>query len=123
MPPVGLPLVHEEDVDGVVSSVSMDTRTRMPFVTGLFKPLSRQARTMILRDRGTLSARTTMLGPGLGDRLFRSSSANYSGAARVHVLPPHRGAGGRGGGLQRDLEVTADVAISRLVPAAWRESG
>ena len=46
--------------------MSMDTRTRMPFVTGLFKPLSRQARTMILRDRGTLSARTTAAGKTTG---------------------------------------------------------
>jgi hypothetical protein len=37
----------------------MDIRARMPFVTGLFKPLSRQARTMILRDRGTLSEAAT----------------------------------------------------------------
>jgi len=37
---VGLPLVHEEDADGVVASVFVDIRARMPFVPALFKALA-----------------------------------------------------------------------------------
>jgi hypothetical protein len=37
MPPVGLPLLHEEEVEGVVASVFVDIRARMPFVPALFK--------------------------------------------------------------------------------------
>ena len=40
MSSVGLPLVHEEDADGVVASVFVDIRTRMPFVPALFKALA-----------------------------------------------------------------------------------
>lgn len=40
MPSVGLPLVHEEDADGVVASVFVDIRSRMPFVPALFKALA-----------------------------------------------------------------------------------
>jgi hypothetical protein len=37
---VGLPLRHEEDVEGVVASVFLDVRRRMPFVPALFKALA-----------------------------------------------------------------------------------
>jgi hypothetical protein len=37
---VGLPLVHEEDAEGVVASVFVDIRARMPFVPALFKALA-----------------------------------------------------------------------------------
>jgi hypothetical protein len=40
MPPTGLPLLHEEDVDGVVASVFVDIRARMPFVPAWFKALA-----------------------------------------------------------------------------------
>src|SRR6516164_6738146 len=40
MSSVGLPLVHEEDADGLVASVFLDIRTRMPFVPALFKALA-----------------------------------------------------------------------------------
>jgi hypothetical protein len=40
MPPIGLPLLHEQEVDGVVASVFVDVRTRMPFVPALFKALA-----------------------------------------------------------------------------------
>jgi len=36
----GLPLRHEEDVEGVVASVFVDVRRRMPFVPALFKALA-----------------------------------------------------------------------------------
>ena len=37
---IGLPLLHEEEVEGVVSSVFVDIRARMPFVPALFKALA-----------------------------------------------------------------------------------
>jgi hypothetical protein len=40
MSSVGLPLVHEEDADGVVASVFVDIRSRMPLVPALFKALA-----------------------------------------------------------------------------------
>jgi hypothetical protein len=40
MPSIGLPLLHEEGVDGVVASVFVDIRARMPFVPALFKALA-----------------------------------------------------------------------------------
>ena len=40
MSSVGLPLVHEEDADGLVASVFVDIRARMPFVPALFKALA-----------------------------------------------------------------------------------
>lgn len=36
----GLPLRHEEDAEGVVASVFLDVRRRMPFVPALFKALA-----------------------------------------------------------------------------------
>jgi hypothetical protein len=47
MPPVGLPLVHEEEVDGVVSSVFVDIRARMPFVPALFKALAKDPEILV----------------------------------------------------------------------------
>ncbi|MBA2558709.1 MAG: hypothetical protein H0V07_02280 [Propionibacteriales bacterium] len=38
--PTGLPLRHEEDAEGVVASVFLDVRRRMPFVPALFKALA-----------------------------------------------------------------------------------
>jgi hypothetical protein len=38
--PSGLPLRHEEDAKGVVASVFLDVRRRMPFVPALFKALA-----------------------------------------------------------------------------------
>lgn len=38
--PVGLSLRHEEDAEGVVASVFLDVRRRMPFVPALFKALA-----------------------------------------------------------------------------------
>lgn len=40
MTPTGLPLLHEEEVDGVVAAVFVDIRARMPFVPALFKALA-----------------------------------------------------------------------------------
>jgi hypothetical protein len=40
MPSVGLQLVQEEDAEGVVASVYVDIRSRMPFVPALFKALA-----------------------------------------------------------------------------------
>ncbi len=37
---IGLPLLHEEEAEGIVSSVFVDIRTRMPFVPALFKALA-----------------------------------------------------------------------------------
>jgi hypothetical protein len=37
---VGLPLLHEEQVDGVAAAVFQDIRIRMPFVPALFKALA-----------------------------------------------------------------------------------
>jgi len=39
-PTTGLPLLHEEEVDGVVAAVFVDIRARMPFVPALFKALA-----------------------------------------------------------------------------------
>jgi hypothetical protein len=47
MPPIGLPLLHEEEVDGVVSSVFVDIRKRMPFVPALFKALASDSETLV----------------------------------------------------------------------------
>ena len=45
--PVGLPLLHEEDVEGIVSSVFLDIRRRMPFVPALFKALATDPDTLL----------------------------------------------------------------------------
>jgi hypothetical protein len=37
---VGLPLVHEDEAEGLVSAVFVDIRARMPFVPALFKALA-----------------------------------------------------------------------------------
>jgi hypothetical protein len=47
MPPVGLQLLHEDEVDGIVSSVYADVRRRMPFVPALFKALAAEPDTLV----------------------------------------------------------------------------
>jgi hypothetical protein len=47
MPPTGLPLLHEEEVDGVVAAVFVDIRARMPFVPALFKALAKDAEALV----------------------------------------------------------------------------
>src|SRR5207245_2351336 len=47
MPPTGLPLLHEEEVDGVVASVFVDIRARMPFVPALFKALAADPKALV----------------------------------------------------------------------------
>jgi hypothetical protein len=47
MPPIGLPLLHEEEVDGVVASVFVDIRARMPFVPALFKALAADPQALV----------------------------------------------------------------------------
>jgi hypothetical protein len=37
---IGLPLLHEEQVDGIAAAVFQDVRARMPFVPALFKALA-----------------------------------------------------------------------------------
>ena len=47
MPPIGLPLLHEEDVEGTVASVFVDIRARMPFVPALFKALAKDPEILV----------------------------------------------------------------------------
>jgi hypothetical protein len=47
MSSVGLPLVHEEDAEGVVASVFVDIRARMPFVPALFKALASEPESLL----------------------------------------------------------------------------
>ena len=47
MPSIGLPLLHEDEVEGVVSSVFVDIRRRMPFVPALFKALAGDAEVLV----------------------------------------------------------------------------
>ena len=47
MRPIGLRLLHEEEVEGVVSSVFVDIRARMPFVPALFKALAADADALV----------------------------------------------------------------------------
>ena len=47
MSSVGLPLVYEEDADGVVASVFVDIRARMPFVPALFKAMARDPESLL----------------------------------------------------------------------------
>ena len=44
---IGLPLLHEEEVEGVVSSVFVDIRARMPFVPALFKALAADPESLV----------------------------------------------------------------------------
>jgi len=45
--PVGLPLLHEDEVEGIVSSVYADIRRRIPFVPALFKALAAEPETLV----------------------------------------------------------------------------
>ena len=44
---IGLPLLHEEEVDGVVASVFVDIRARMPFVPAAFKALATDPESLV----------------------------------------------------------------------------
>ena len=44
---VGLPLRHEEEAEGLVASVFLDVRRRMPFVPALFKALANDPETLL----------------------------------------------------------------------------
>jgi hypothetical protein len=47
VPPIGLPLLHEDEVQAVVSPVFLGIRTRMPFVPALFKALAQDPETLV----------------------------------------------------------------------------
>ena len=47
MRPVGLELLHEDEAEGIVSSVYADVRRRMPFVPALFKALAADPDTLV----------------------------------------------------------------------------
>jgi hypothetical protein len=77
MSSVGLSLVHEEDADGVVASVFVDIRSRMPFVPALFKALARDPQTLVA---AWVQARAVYDHPGA-----RSATLAIRRSARVRI--------------------------------------
>src|SRR5713226_5964673 len=80
MPAVGLPLLHEEEVEGVVASVFVDIRARMPFVPALFKALAHDPEALVT---AWLQARAIYDDP-------RSSSATDAIRRSAQVNLPYR---------------------------------
>jgi hypothetical protein len=74
---VGLPLVHEEDADGLVASVFVDIRARMPFVPALFKALARDPKALLA---AWLQARAVYDHPGA-----REAADAIRRSARVRI--------------------------------------
>ncbi len=62
--PVGLPLRHEEEAEGLVASVFLDIRRRMPFVPALFKALASDPEALLA---GWLQARALYDDPAAAD--------------------------------------------------------
>jgi hypothetical protein len=91
MRPTGLPLLHEEEVEGVVSSVFVDVRARMPFVPALFKALAADPEALVA---AWLQARAIYDDPGApaaADEIRRTAqvSIGFQPSLRVReVLAP-----------------------------------
>jgi hypothetical protein len=75
---VGLPLVQEEDADGVVASVFVDIRSRMPFIPALFKALASDPETLVA---AWVQARAVYDHPGAA-----SATAAIRRSARVAIV-------------------------------------
>ena len=74
----GLPLRHEEDAEGLVASVFLDIRRRMPFVPALFKALAGDPAALLA---GWLQSRALYDDP---------AAAGAAEALRRSALPPLR---------------------------------
>jgi hypothetical protein len=84
MQSIGLPLLHEEDVEGVVSSVFLDIRARMPFVPALFKVLAIDPESLVA---AWLQARAIFDDPGshaAADEIRKSAQVG------IGFRPSHR---------------------------------
>jgi hypothetical protein len=78
---VGLPLVHEEDANGLVASVFVDIRSRMPFIPALFKALARDPKSLLA---AWLQARKVYDQPGA---LKAADAIRRSARVRIDYRP------------------------------------
>src|SRR5712692_9463419 len=76
MPPIGLPLLHEEEVDGVVSSVFVDIRARMPFVPALFKALAADPEALVAAWLQARAIYDDPRSPAAAEAIRRSAHVN-----------------------------------------------
>ena len=92
MAPVGLPLVHEDKAEGLVSAVFVDVRARMPFVPALFKALAGDPEVLVaawLQARAILDDPRS---PAAADAIRTSAQVEigYRPSARVRkTLEPY----------------------------------
>ena len=78
MQPIGLPLLHEEEVEGVASSVFVDIRARMPFVPALFKALAADPEALVAAWLQAREIYDDPRSPAAADQIRRSAQVRTS---------------------------------------------
>ncbi len=88
MRPIGLRLLHEEEVEGVVSSVFVDIRARMPFVPALFKALAADAEALVAAWLQARAIYDDPRSPAAAEEIRRSAGAGigFEPSRRVREL-------------------------------------
>lgn len=85
MQSIGLPLLHEEEVEGVASSVFVDIRARMPFVPALFKALAADSEALVAAWLQARAIYDDPRSPAAADDIRRSAqvSTGFQPSGRV----------------------------------------
>jgi hypothetical protein len=73
---IGLPLLHEEEAEGIVSSVFVDIRARMPFVPAVFKALAPDPEALVAAWLQARAIYDDPRSPAAADEIRRSARAD-----------------------------------------------
>jgi hypothetical protein len=92
MQSIGLTLLHEEEVEGIVSSVFLDIRARMPFVPALFKALAADPESLVAAWLQARAIYDDPASPAAADEIRKSAQVGigFRPSRRVsEVLAPY----------------------------------